>query len=211
MSSKSDDQIILKVLPDLLPLIALHLPLQLLPATLSSLALTCREIYPYVYPVLYSRIIIKNELHAYQILDKISSDPALGPLIQELHIRIDLSDELGKQLQPADGLAALPVLVKLQQIIEKGSLFFMDFLRLVLLKFPYPKNDRELRLNARYRLPTGFWETLRGSCPNLRGLCMDGAGDTPEDSRLTDEPDSYDLEEFVVRDDSDCQRFVDFY
>lgn len=147
----------------------MHLPLQHLPPALSSLGLTCRSIHSCVYPVLYRSVIIKNEDHASQLVERISTDAALGPLIRELHVRIDLTAEPDKKR------SSMNVLFELQDVTEKGFLPRLNFFGLVLLSFII-WNHRRCEVNVQFNPPSRFWASLRRCCPLLRGICIDADG-----------------------------------
>lgn len=194
MAEQESMSAILKVPPEIFPLIASHIPLQFLPATLSALTLTTSAIHSYVNPVLYQKVILKDEEYASRLLERVLTDPGLGELIRELHLRIDPS-QIRQQKQTWRNTTT--VLVTLQEVVEKGRLAHMNFFRLVLTKSSYSQKEGELQLNARYHLPRMFWTSLRSCCPLLLGLCVDGVGDSPNDPWLN-KPEFYDMKDFLV-------------
>ena len=81
----------LKLLPELFPLIASHLPLYATPSSLLSLALTNHGIYEIVHDLLYSRLILRNEMDAISTFQRILTTPELGKLVRELHAMSELT------------------------------------------------------------------------------------------------------------------------
>lgn len=185
---------ILKLPPEILLLITSHIPLQHSPATLSALALTSKSLYPYVNPVLYSKVIIKKAEYASQMLDRISTNQRLGLLLQELHMRISPWTELLERRSDES-----TVFSKLQEVIEKGDLPHLKYLTLVLHKSSHYPGIYESNLLAEYVLPHGFWTSLRRFCPLLRGIRAEGIDESPT-KPWVNEPDFYDLKDFLVCD-----------
>lgn len=175
--------------PEIFPLISSHIPLRLLPASLAALALTCRSIYPYVQPILYRRVIIKNDDHAFQLLERVWNDPPLGLLIREFHLLVDVIFAARRQKR-------ITAIVKLHNVIARRLLPRLKYLRLALNKSGYP-DDFERDLIIQCRLPHKFWANLRKCCPMLSRLSVDRAGDISGDPWV-DDPQFYDLENLQV-------------
>jgi len=147
------------LIAEIYPIIASHLPLSLTPPTLLSLALTNRHISEIVLPILYSRLILKNEDDALKMIHRLLAEPDLGKSVRELHILSDLS------LVTLHGKNPFDVVTGLTKVISGGFIPFMHTLDLH-LSSGWPESSRVLR--------TDFLVDLRKNCPRLRGLILRG-------------------------------------
>ncbi|KAF8199434.1 hypothetical protein BJ912DRAFT_650518 [Pholiota molesta] len=92
--------------PELFPLIASFIPLRSAPHTLRALALGNRRFHDIVRPILYSRIIARNEDDAITVIQKILDEPQLGLAVTELYIMSELSVETRNGQKSFDVVAA---------------------------------------------------------------------------------------------------------
>lgn len=167
----------LKILPELFPLIASHLPLYATPSTLLSLALTNHGIYGIIHDLLYSRIILRNEMDAISTFQRILTTPELGKLVRELHVMSELTVGTMK------GETVFDTVTGLKKVIKAGSLPHLHTLSLRLLKECY--HDQAWCDRAGFgHLPSGFWDDLRNSCPRIRSIVLSGIGDQKDDPWL---------------------------
>src|SRR6266540_403115 len=114
------------LIAEIYPIIASHLPLYQTPPTLLSLALTNRHISEIVLPLLYSRLILKNE-DALRMIHRLLAEPDLGKSVRELHIFSDPS------LATQRGENPLDVVTGLKKVISGGLIPFIHTLDLHLL------------------------------------------------------------------------------
>jgi hypothetical protein len=156
--------------PELFPVIAAFVPLRSAPRTLRALALGNRRFYNICNPLLYSRLILRNEDDAISVIQRILDEPQLGMAVTELYIMSELSDEARK------GEKAFNIVAGVQTLISKGLLPRLIALGLYLLKgWIYDKNFKVLRCGTG-RLLAEFWTTLRTECPCLRTLILRNVG-----------------------------------
>lgn len=161
---------ILSLLPELYPNIASSLPLQIVPSTLLSLALTTSKIYRHAHAVLYSHVIATTEEQAFKLLRKIAKEKHLGLLVRELYIMFKLSGDTRKK---GNGRT---VLAELHEIIKSGHLPGLHTLGLTLAHGWY--SDEHLNVLEGYdQLPRSFWGHLEKECC-LRTLYLHGIGET---------------------------------
>ncbi|KAF8188079.1 hypothetical protein BJ912DRAFT_409672 [Pholiota molesta] len=97
--------------PELFPIIASFIPLRSAPRTLRSLALGNRRFYNICCPLLYSRLILRNEDDAIGVIQRIMDEPQLGLAVTELYIMSELSVEARKGKKPFNVVAGLQMLV----------------------------------------------------------------------------------------------------
>ncbi|KAF8168691.1 hypothetical protein BJ912DRAFT_934239 [Pholiota molesta] len=156
--------------PELFPVIAAFVPLRSAPRTLRALALGNRRFYNTCRPLLYSRLILRNEDDAIDVIQRIMDEPQLGLAVTELYIMSELSDEARK------GEKAFNIVAGVQTLLSKGLLPRIIALGLYLLKgWIYDKNFKVLRCGTG-RLLAEFWITLRNECPRLRTLILRNVG-----------------------------------
>ncbi|KDR73787.1 hypothetical protein GALMADRAFT_72339 [Galerina marginata CBS 339.88] len=149
-----------KLLPELFPVVAAHLPLYSTSVTVLSLALTNHGLYEIVYPLLYSCMVIRNETDALNVLEKMLVDRKLGHLVRELYIMSELSLPTPEGEPPSD------VVTRLQKVVREGLLPYIHTLGIYLLRGWHRKRlDEE---------DVVFWKELRNNCPRLRGIVISG-------------------------------------
>ncbi|KAF8168689.1 hypothetical protein BJ912DRAFT_199020 [Pholiota molesta] len=154
--------------PELFPIIAAFVPLRSAPGTLRAVALGNRRFYNICRPLLYSRLILRNEDDAIAVIQRIMDDPQLGFLVTELYIMSELSLEARKGKKPFEVVAGLRILV------AKGLIPRITALGLYLLKgWTY---DEHFYAMSRGRLLANFWIDLRNECPRLRTLVLRNVG-----------------------------------
>ncbi|KAF8168712.1 hypothetical protein BJ912DRAFT_862685, partial [Pholiota molesta] len=154
--------------PELFPIIAAFIPLRSAPSTLRAIALGNRRFYNICRPLLYSRLILRNEDDAIAVIQRIMDDPQLGLLVTELYIMSGLSLKARKGKKPFEVVAGLKILV------AKGLIPRITALGLYLLKgWTY---DEHFYAMSRGRLLAGFWINLRNECPRLRTLILRNVG-----------------------------------
>ncbi|KAF8188118.1 hypothetical protein BJ912DRAFT_969248 [Pholiota molesta] len=150
---------------ELFPQIASHIPLRFAPGTLHSLALVNRYFYDIVSPLLYSRLILRNEDDAIAVIRKILKDPKLGLAVTELHIMSELSIATRGGQKPFD------VLVGLQALLREGLIPRLVALGIYLLQGWCDDEDPDVsRLHG--HLSPEFWNNLRSKCPRLHTLAV---------------------------------------
>jgi hypothetical protein len=150
---------------ELFPQIASHIPLRSAPGTLLSLALVNHYFYDIVSPLLYSRLILRNEDDAIAVIRKIMNDPQLGLAVTELYIMSELSVETRCGEKPFD------VLVGLQVLLGKALIPRLVALGIYLLQgWCDDENPDVSRLHS--RLSSEFWNNLRSKCPRLHTLAV---------------------------------------
>lgn len=155
------------LLPEIYPIIASHLALHETPSTLLALALTNHHISKIVLPLLHSRLVLKNETDAIQVLQKLVDNPSFGRFVRELHIRSDLSSYTWSQNPPSD------VIRRVEDVITRGYLPFIHTLGLHLMNGWYVNTEDFLAKGFGY-LRKGFLVQLKQKCPRLRGLILKG-------------------------------------
>jgi hypothetical protein len=165
------------LLPEIYPIIAAHLPLYATPPTLLALALTNHHISQIVFPLLYSRLVLKTETHAILVLQKIADNPRFGRVIRELHIMSDLSVDTRKKHRHSD------VMKRLENVISMGHLPFIYTLGLHLMYgwyYYYNTSGHFQPLEHFGKLSKDFAGKLREKCPRLRGLILEGFSGSDE-------------------------------
>jgi hypothetical protein len=156
--------------PELFPLIASFIPLRSAPHTLRALALGDRRFHDIVRPILYSRIIVRNEDDALTVIQKILDEPQLGLAVTELYIMSELSVETRKGQKSFDVVAGLHMLVKKQLIPRTVALGIY-----LAHGWIYDENWEPIQNG---RLLSDFWRNLRKECPRLRTLVLRNVGHT---------------------------------
>jgi hypothetical protein len=161
--------------PELFPIIAAFLPLRSAPRTLRALALGDWRLYNICRPLLYSRLILRNEADAIRIIQHIMAEPELGSSVTELYIMSELPPKPRKgKPKPFEVVAGL------QALITNGLIPRLTALGLYLLRgWTYEE------IFARGRLLADFWISLRKECPRLRALLLRNIGHTFENPWLT--------------------------
>jgi hypothetical protein len=162
-----------KLLPEIYPLVAAHLPLNQTPPTLLALALADHDIYATVHPLLYSRLILKNESDALSVLQRLLVEPDLGRLVREIHILSELSDATR-----ISGNNPFDVVTGLEKVITEAKLPYIHTLGLRLEQSWFmDKNYDQVRGYGHLR--SKFWHNLRKNCPRLRSISLIGIRDDP--------------------------------
>lgn len=151
---------------EIFPVVASLLPLHATPSTLLSLALVNHHISSIVLPLLYSRLILKNENHALKFLQKLLDEPEFGKVVREVHILSDLS------LATRNGENPFDVVRGLKKVIGAGSLPYIHTLGLHLLSGWQYDDEYDEPIEGFGQLGSGFWQSLRKNCPQLRGLVI---------------------------------------
>ncbi|KAF8168702.1 hypothetical protein BJ912DRAFT_888931 [Pholiota molesta] len=163
--------------PELFPIIASFVPLRSAPHTLHALALGNRRFYDICRPLIYSRLILRNEDDAIGVIQKIMDEPQLGLAVTEIYIMSVLSVEAGNGKKPFDVVAGL------QMLVTKGLIPRLVALGLYPLKdWTYDKNF-EIILQG--RLLVDFWIKLRNECPRLHTLILRNVGQSFMDPWIT--------------------------
>ncbi|KAF8168713.1 hypothetical protein BJ912DRAFT_199381 [Pholiota molesta] len=163
--------------PELFPAIASFVPLRSAPHTLRALSLGNHRFYNIFRPLLYSRLILRNEDDAIGVIQRIMDEPQLGFSVEELYIMSELSIETQKGKKPFDIVAGL------QMLLAKGLIPRLIALGLYLLKeWTY---DKDFEIILRGRLLADFWVNLRNECPRLRTLILRNVGHSFMDPWLT--------------------------
>ncbi|KAF8188098.1 hypothetical protein BJ912DRAFT_409941 [Pholiota molesta] len=156
--------------PELFPVITSFVPLRSAPGTLRALALGNRGFHNIFRPLLYSRLILRNEDDAIGVIQRLMDEPQLGLLVTELYIMSQLSPEARK------GKKSFDVVDGVQMLIAKGAIPRIVALGLYLLKGW--RCDENFNLISRGRLLADFWINLRNECPRLRTLMLRNIGNT---------------------------------
>jgi hypothetical protein len=163
--------------PELFPIIASFVPLRFAPRALLALALANHRFYNIFRPLLYSRLILRNENDAITVFQKIMDEPRLGLFVRELYIMAALSIKAQKGEKRSDIVAGL------QMLIAKGLIPRITALGLYWLKdWTY---DRCVKITLCRRLRVAFWSDLRTKCPRLRTLILRNIGQSAQDPWLT--------------------------
>ncbi|KAF8173448.1 hypothetical protein BJ912DRAFT_886147 [Pholiota molesta] len=163
--------------PELLPVIASFLPLRSAPATLYSLALGNRRLYHIVRPLIYSRLILRNERDALMILRRITDYPDIGRFVNELHILSDLEPLRQDERRGQD------VLIGLSAIVMSGSLPALEALGIYLL-MGWRVAEGYRNVPGHGNVAVEFWESLHRNCPRLRALYLRGLTSMTLDRRF---------------------------
>lgn len=159
---------VLPALPaELFAIIASFVPLTLAPSTLLSLALVNRELQGTVLPLLYARLILKNEADALSVFGKILEEPERGLAVKELYVMSSLSRATRR------GGIEFDTVIGIRSIVDRGLLP-----RLSVLGVYLTRNWSADRQFVRGRLPTQFWKNLRSQCPQLRTIILRNVRDT---------------------------------
>ncbi|CAA7266339.1 unnamed protein product [Cyclocybe aegerita] len=173
----SQSSLLNDLLPEIFPIVASLLPLHATPSTLLSLALVNKHISTIVLPLVYSRLILKNEDDALKVIQKLLDEPELGKVVRELHILSDLSVATRNGERPFD------VVRGLEKVIAAGSLPYIHTLGLELLT-GWHYDDEFEPVEGFGELRREFWEALRKNCPRLRGLVLRDIADNEDDPWL---------------------------
>ena len=164
--------------PEIYSIIATHLPLHATPSTLLSLGLANHHISEIAPPLLYSRLVLKNEEDALLILQKLASDSSFGPVVRELHILSNLSRETRIYDPPLD------VITRVSDVILKGSLPFIHTLDLHLGDGWY--YDQFYPVQGFARPGKELWLHIKEMCPRLKALILVGFQDHPNNPWIED-------------------------
>jgi hypothetical protein len=143
--------------PELFSLIASFIPLRSAPPTLLSLALGDRLFYSIIRPILYARLILRNEDDAVAVIQRILREPQLGLGVTELHVMSELSVTTRKGRKPFDVLVGVQMLVKERLIPHIAAL--------------------GIHLLHGWLLPVEFWRSLRSECTRLHTLDLRNVGE----------------------------------
>ncbi|KAF9471095.1 hypothetical protein BDN70DRAFT_888466 [Pholiota conissans] len=160
--------------PELFPHIAAFLPLRAAGPTLLSLSLTNHAIHHLVYPLLYSRLILRNEDSALSAMQKILDVPQLGIAVTELHVMTELSSEARKGTKPFD------VVEGLQRMVEGNLLPRLIALGLYLTD-GWVFDEEYNPILTHGRISVDFWRYLRVACPRLKSLSLQNLGHSFDD------------------------------
>ncbi|KAF9477141.1 hypothetical protein BDN70DRAFT_922785 [Pholiota conissans] len=185
-----DPQSMPELPPELFPLIASFLPLRTASQTLLFLALVNRDFYDIIHPLIYSRLILRNEDDAIAVIQRILVKPHLGLAVTELHLMSELSVDTRKGKKPFDAL------VGLQRLVERKLVPRLAALSIYLLEgWRYDEDWKPIAGHGRLLLD--FWRALRVECPRLRSLALRNVGHGDDDNWLSgaviDEINSYQL------------------
>jgi hypothetical protein len=168
MNSVAPTTLPLTLPPELFPIIASFVPLRSAPNTLRALALGSRRFYDICLPLLYSRLILRNEDDAICVIQRIMDEPHLGLAVTELYIMSELSVEAAIRKTPFDVVGGL------QMLVAKGLIPHIIALGLYLLE-DWIFGAR-FKIVLRGRLRANFWFNLRTECPRLRTLILRNIG-----------------------------------
>ncbi|KAF8963497.1 hypothetical protein BDZ97DRAFT_999356 [Flammula alnicola] len=152
-----------RLLPELFPLIASHLPLHATPSTLLALALANHAFYDIVQPLLFSCLVLKNENDALAVIERLLDDPQLGRNVRELYVMSDLSPATRAGDNPFD------VVTGFRKVIEGGLLPRLYTFGFYLLQHWYKDENRDDVLGYGH-FPAEFWTNIRINCPACVGL-----------------------------------------
>ncbi|KAF8895833.1 hypothetical protein CPB84DRAFT_1848174 [Gymnopilus junonius] len=174
--------------PELFSLIASHLPLHSAPPTLLALALTNHTYHNVARPLLFSRIILRNERDALNFTELLVAQPSLGNLVQELHVKSQMS------VQTHNSNTCFDIVTGLMKVIEANILYNVHTLGFNLHTQPWWLDDAHSNSTIRYgQLPKDFWRILHSNCPRLKSIMLSGVGDSKED-RWLDRAEIFDLD-----------------
>lgn len=177
--------------PDLFWLIASHLPLHSASPTLFALSLTNHEHYNIARPLLFSRVVLRNEKDILNFTRILVADPSLGNLVQELHVKSQRSFALSLN---TNGDNFFDLVKTLMKIIETNTLPNIHALGLYLLTRPWytDEDNEDLNFVIRYQLPKDFWKILCSKYTRLKSVMLSGVGVNKEDDWL-DRTGIYDI------------------
>ncbi|KJA13635.1 hypothetical protein HYPSUDRAFT_195658 [Hypholoma sublateritium FD-334 SS-4] len=162
------------ILPaELFATIASFLPLSLCTSTLLSLALANHELCKMALPLLYERLILKNENDALAVFRKILDDPPRGLAVKGLYVMSSLS------LSTRKGENEFDVVTGIRRIVEQGLLPRLSVLGIYLTQ--HWNADQKIRYGC---LPTKFWKDLRSQCPRLREIILRNVRDAEDQPGL---------------------------
>jgi hypothetical protein len=167
------------LLPEIYPIIAAHLPLHSTPSTLLSLALVNHHISEIVLPLLYSRLILKNESDALKVIQRLLDEPQLGQVVREIHIHSNLS------LATRAGANPFDVVTGLAKLITVNSLQYIHTLGLH-LHTGWHYDDKFEPVLGFGKLRSDFWINLKKNCPRLRRLVLRNIWDHEDDPWVND-------------------------
>ncbi|PPQ96047.1 hypothetical protein CVT26_004680 [Gymnopilus dilepis] len=148
MSSPTATFTSLRLLPELFPLIASHLPVYATPSTLLSLALASCETNDIVYDLLYRCLILRNESHAIDMFQQILDNADLGKKVRELHVRSELSAATIQGQTVFDTLTYETVEEKPWYLVQGYGEFRSE-----------------------------FWDNVERNCPRLQRISISGIGE----------------------------------
>jgi hypothetical protein len=166
-------------------LIASHLPLHSTPPTLLALSLTNHAYYNVTRPLLFSRVVLRNEKDLLNFTEILVADPSLSNLVQEFHVKSQLSEPAGDGDNPFD------VVTGLMKIIQADTLPNIHTLGLYLPTTRPWFRDEEIVRHG--QLPKDFWKILCSKCTRLKSVMLSGVGDNNEVGWL-DRAGIYDLD-----------------
>ena len=173
MSYVSDHELLPSLLPtfppELLAIIASFIPLTQAPCTLRSLVLACRELRIAVLPLLYARLVLKNESGALAVFSQILEEPERGLDVKELYVMSSLSRATRRGENEFDAV------IGIRSIIDRALLPNLSVLGIYLTR-----NWNADKQFVRGRLPTQFWKDLRNHCPQLRTIILRNVRDAED-------------------------------
>ena len=159
------------VLPaELFAIIASFVPLSVCPSTLLSLALANQQLRRMALPLLYERLILKNEGDALSVFRKILDNPPSGLVIKELYVMSDFSLSTRKE-----GEDEFNVVSGIRKIVEQGLLPRLSALGIYLTQ--HWNTEAQILYG---RLPTKFWKDLQTQCPKLRTIVLRNVRDAQD-------------------------------
>ncbi|KAF8877829.1 hypothetical protein CPB84DRAFT_1794599 [Gymnopilus junonius] len=165
------------LLPEIYPLIAAHLPLYAAPSKLLALALTNQSISEFALPLLYSRLVLKNETNALHVLQRLLNDPPFGRVVRELHITSELSYEIRTKDPPSD------VIRRVEEVISSGCLPLIHTLDLYVTQGWYHDPQRALEPVRGFGMfSKAFSMKLKLNCPRLRCLMLENFAEYSDDT-----------------------------
>ncbi|TFK20734.1 hypothetical protein FA15DRAFT_673200 [Coprinopsis marcescibilis] len=156
----TEHRLIVDFPPELLPLVAAHLPLGRTPATLLSLALVDRQTSEMVLPVLWATLILRNIPDTVNALQRILDDPDRGLFVRSIHIDTPFSSDNRVQ----DWFESSPAIIegRLRKLIQTGLLPALHTLEI--------REQRYRRHFGSYDAP--FWNDLRTFCPRIQTMAL---------------------------------------
>ena len=134
--------------------------------------LVCPLVNEPPYLSVHSRLILKDEEYAIHFLQKLTTDPLLGPVVRELHALSNLSRETG--------IHDFGCYQTILDVILKGSLPFIHTLGLHLGDEWY-YDDQFNPVNEFDQPGKEFWSQIKGKCPRIKALILDGLRDDPDE------------------------------
>lgn len=173
---------IIRLPPEIYPLIATNLPLYSTSSTLLALALVNHHISDIVLPLLNSRLILKNETDALNVIKGLRDNPELGKTVYEIHILSNLSLATRRGENPFDVITGLENLIKVSCFpnIHTLGLYLLSGWHHEIQDFQFQ------RVVGFGRLRSDFWINLRKNCPRLRGLILRNIADDMDDPWVDD-------------------------